>query len=80
MSEYLQFIGPLIGHNLKKTKEFRVLSAHNDSVLGYIKWYGPWRQYCFFPREDCVWSSGCLADLAAFIKGLMDERKRVGGR
>jgi hypothetical protein len=32
-----------------KTQVWDVLSKKDKSVLGTIKWYAPWRQYCFFP-------------------------------
>ena len=42
--------------------------------LGEVKWYGPWRQYCFFP-ENAIFNKGCLEDVNDFIKQLMDLRK-----
>jgi hypothetical protein len=55
-------------------------ACHNNKsldCLGVIRWYGPWRQYCFSPEkyDDLVFSRGCLNDIGAFIKQLMDERK-----
>ena len=50
---------------------------HNDSNddLGEIKWYPQWRQYCFFPNYDTLYSKGCLEDIADFIDQLMQARK-----
>jgi hypothetical protein len=31
----------------------------------------------FFPSPQCVFNNGCMSDIIEFIKGLMDERKRV---
>ena len=53
------------------------LYENKGYVLGHIKWYSPWRQYCFYPSPSCVFNNGCLGDISAFIKGLMEERKRV---
>ncbi len=44
--------------------------------LGMIKWYGPWRQYCFNPVAHTVFNKGCLEDINDFITQLMDARKK----
>ena len=46
-----------------------------DGEIGRIKWYGAWRQYCFFPNEDTVWSRGCIREVHIFINNLTEERK-----
>ena len=59
-----------------KTKVFEVRSKFSRGLLGYVKWYAPWRKYCFctvFP--DLVFDSGCLADIQGFINKLMAARK-----
>ena len=60
-----------------KTAVYEMVNKSDFSPLGLIKWHSAWRQYCFFPYADCVWSSGCLFDLQIFIKELMQERKGV---
>jgi hypothetical protein len=57
----------------RKTKMFRVCSKSGNQILGMIKWYSPWRQYCFFAERSTVWSDGCLEDIIKFIKELKDE-------
>ena len=32
-----------------KTNVYEVRTKSDDFVLGIVKWYFPWRQYCFFP-------------------------------
>lgn len=59
----------------RKTKIYNVVSKGERVILGHIYWYSRWRQYCFFPQSDCVWSHDCLQDLSIFIKELMDERR-----
>jgi len=61
-----------------KTNVYSVLSRSSGDFLGEIKWYGPWRQYCFFPAQQTVWSKGCLAEVNSFIQKLMDKRKKRG--
>ena len=62
-----------------KTKRFAVKSKTSDFILGYVKWYAPWRRYCFFNTAiDLVFDAGCLADIQNFINKLMLERKEKG--
>jgi len=60
-----------------KTEVYDVLSKHQGSVLGHIKWYSQWRQYCFFPSSMTVFNPDCLKTICEFIVELMAERKRV---
>jgi hypothetical protein len=53
-----------------KTTVWRIINKCSGCTIGTIKWYGQWRQYCFFPAQDCVFSSGCLSDIIDFMKGL----------
>lgn len=49
-----------------------------DGVLGEVKWYGPWRQYCFFPDGYTVFSAGCMDDINDFMRNLRAaERKEA---
>jgi hypothetical protein len=50
------------------------------SILGHIKWYGPWRQYCFWPSPQTIFNPACLQDIREFIGDLMAERKCVRGK
>ena len=50
-----------------KTERWECKNARNGTVLGEVKWYGPWRQYCYFPIVQAVYSNGCLKDIAHFI-------------
>lgn len=57
------------------TQVWHVLTKERQDVLGEIRWFGRWRQYVFFPSEDTAFSNGCLDEISAFLKELMDERK-----
>lgn len=72
-SQYLEFLKV---DETEKTQIWQVLSMHRGYVLGHIKWYGPWRQYCFYPTANTVFNVGCLLDIRFKIKELMDERKK----
>ena len=62
-----------------KTKRFAVRNKTSDFILGYVKWHGPWRRYCFFTIDVfLIFDTGCLADITDFINKLMAERKEKG--
>lgn len=55
----------------KKTKIYHLCSQKNELThLGQIKWYGPWRQYCFFPEDETVFNKTCLKDIMCFLEKL----------
>jgi hypothetical protein len=72
-TEHIAFQGPYLqivraGTSASgKTLEWDVLGRSHGAFLGEIRWYGPWRQYCFMPCSDTVFNHGCLADIAAFL-------------
>ena len=75
MSKYLDF--DYIGSSGSgRTDIWNVLSKNTQGILGKISWYGPWRQYCFFPSPHCVFNNTCMADISKHIKELMDNRKK----
>lgn len=53
-----------------KTKKFSCLTKNGGVELGIIKWYPGWRQYCYFPIVQAVYSKGCLSDIKDFINQL----------
>ena len=59
-----------------KTDVYAVLSAHHGDKLGIIKWFGPWRQYCYFSMDVAVFSAGCFRDLSMFLILLNVEHKK----
>lgn len=59
----------------KKTAVVMIYSKRWGSLLGTIKWYGPWRQYVLEPQEGTVWNPDCLVAVNAVIRDLMDRRK-----
>ncbi len=73
-SKYLQFV---FWSRTGKTEKYNIVSKAHGNVLGEVKWFGRWRQYCFFPANVTVFNPGCLQDIIAFIGELMAERKKV---
>mgnify|MGYP001600439388 CR=1 FL=1 len=58
-----------------KTVIVRVVSKMRGDILGTIRWYGAWRQYAFYPSQGTLFNVGCLEDIQAFIRELMESRK-----
>jgi hypothetical protein len=51
-----------------------------QDAIGEVKWFGPWRQYAFFPSPDTIYEKTCLSEIAAFCRELMEERKTLKRR
>lgn len=71
MSEFIEF--ELI-EKKPKTDVYAVNNKTSGDMLGIIKWYPAWRQYCFFPSEETLYERKCLKDINNFMQRLMDER------
>lgn len=71
------------GH-MDSLKIYACRNSKSHGILGYVKWYGAWRGYCFFPTlalgAELVFSAGCLTDIADFIKQLMETHRRRGAK
>lgn len=52
----------------RKTRDWDIINLSSGDKLGQIRWYGTWRQYCFFPEGNTVWSKGCLNDVLEAIE------------
>lgn len=50
-----------------KTKKFAVINRFNHTLLGYVKYFAQWRQYCFFPL-NCILHKDCLDEVATFCR------------
>jgi hypothetical protein len=62
----------------QKTSVWGVKNNHGDYFIGSIRWNPGWRQYCFFPDNEIVFSVGCLKDICEFIVELRKE-EQCGG-
>ena len=63
-----------------KTGLYNVLSKSSGVVLGSIQWYGPWRQYCFFPAAETIWNHACMLivkDVMMTLNALHKEGRDV---
>ena len=52
-----------------KTSIWHVSNRFDQSFLGLIQWYAPWRQYCFYPYGNIVLAGSCLKDIDEFCQG-----------
>ena len=59
-----------------KTVVYECRSIKTTESLGVVRWYGPWRQYCFFPGKDTIFNVGCMSDVIDFIKQLPRATRR----
>lgn len=65
--QYIEFV-ELIATG--KTRKYCCKNRSSGGILGEVKWYGAWRQYCYFPTAQAVYSTGCLKDICDFIEHL----------
>ena len=56
-----------------KTKRYTALS--DDTVVGNVQWYVPWRKYCYNSLNGVIYDASCLADVQDFLNQLMQEHK-----
>ena len=64
----------------RKTPVYSIVSKSGNNELGQIRWYGPWRQYCFYPNEKTIWSTGCQEGIIDFIKQLKAAKVELANK
>lgn len=50
----------------RKTLIYNIIN-NNNLKIGQIRWYGPWRKFCFYPDSDTIWDNKCLQDVLNII-------------
>ncbi len=60
-----------------KTLVYDILNSQSLDKIGTIKWYTNWRQYVFFPVDECIFSIGCLNDIIDFTKKVQNNHKEL---
>lgn len=58
------------GHDENKRPYYVVNNKKSCCALGYIEWYGPWKQHVFNPSENAAFNNTCLRDIAGFMEAL----------
>ena len=79
MKKYIDFhaIAPFIYNTKRVTSVYAVTSLSSGHQLGIIKWHPQWRQYCFFPDLETVWSNDCLENVQSILRGLNFAHKHI---
>ena len=77
MSEADKYIGFRIKQVKPKTLVHEVFSKDNDETIGVVKWYPPWRHYCFFPCADTVFSDRCMLRIGEFVKSANEAHEEA---
>ncbi len=77
MSKYIEFelIDKKPKTNVYAVKKKNPINPLYVPILGYIEWYGAWRQYCFYPKGDTIFNMDCMQYIIDYIKELMEARK-----
>lgn len=52
----------------RKTHAYIIVNRRSGAAIGTIKWQGAWRQFCFLPFSNTMWSCGCLSDVNEAIR------------
>ena len=63
--------------DLSKTSVWVCRNNRSLGELGIVKWHPTWRQYCYFPTGQAVYSQGCLKDIQSFINILRIAHDRA---
>ena len=58
-----------------KTNKYSIRNNKTEECLGFLKWYAPWKQYCFYPEEGTIWNSSCLDDIGKVVRFLNNAHK-----
>jgi hypothetical protein len=79
--EYIKFTPTGLSKS-GKTQIWKVTAKDDESdFLGWIKWYGAWRCYGFFPYlpvsaiGELVFEKRCLRDIADFCEGATKDQQ-----
>lgn len=70
--KYIRFVKT---EDKEKTSVWSCRNIKQENELGIIKWHPAWRQYCYFPTIQAVYSAGCLFDIRHFINYQMEIRR-----
>ena len=58
-----------------KTTQWEIRNNQTKFLLGGVKWFSSWRQYCFFTVAEAVFNNSCMLDILDFIGQLEEARK-----
>lgn len=83
MSEgtFIQFLEAKVPKGYK-TRAWKIAPKDEDDRSGYhwiggVRWYAPWRKYCFFPQANTVYEQVCLREIADFCESQTAAHKQA---
>lgn len=47
----------------RKTPIYHIINNSMRINIGCIKWFAPWRKYCFYPGSGTVYDNKCLQQI-----------------
>lgn len=60
----------------KKTRSWIVQPKDGTAKIGWVRWHGAWRKYCFFSEGyPCIFEEVCLRDIAEFVEARTREHR-----
>lgn len=62
------------------THSYQLVNCSSNDTIGHVQWYGPWRQFCFFPEATSVWSDSCLSCVRDVIAWATQQRQLERGK
>ena len=62
---YYHDVGPVAPGS--KTRKFEVCHRFKGTLLGHIKWFAIWKQYCFYPL-NCILDKTCMREISDFCE------------
>lgn len=60
----------------RKTDTYEVRTKTGD-CLGWVKWFGRWRKYSFFPAYGTAFEQTCLRDISDFMEAATKSHKSL---
>ena len=56
--------------------EWVIYNNKTTDILGYVNYYGPWKQWTAEFQKDYVFNTQCLLDIADFLGQLNKGKKK----
>jgi hypothetical protein len=76
-TEWIKFV--MLDTPDRKTNIWQVYTSDGTQTLGFIKWFGAWRKYCYFPFADTVYEQDCLRRISEFIEAETSLYRQAAG-
>ena len=66
-----------LGRKNEKTSIYCVKIRESNILIGFIKWYIDWNEYCFFPMKDTIFNQESINDINKFIDRITKVREKL---